>query len=99
MEGGRSPLCGLGKEGVGIWITRSPSHDGWDGAEVTPTLGGGIAALRPENVGEGGTLSPAGVLAAHKIMASSPDMDLATVSALRVGEGWPLVPAGASQCV
>ena len=28
---------------------------------------------------------PSGVLAAHKIMASSPDMDLATVSALRVG--------------
>lgn len=37
---------------------------------------------------EGGTLSPAGVLAAHKIMASSPDMDLATVSSLRVGAGW-----------
>lgn len=28
-----------------------------------------------------------GILAAHKIMASSPDMDLATVSALRVGAG------------
>lgn len=27
----------------------------------------------------------AGVLSAHKIMASSPDMDQATVSALRVG--------------
>lgn len=35
---------------------------------------------------EGGTV-PAGVLAAHKIMASSPDMDLATVSALRVSAG------------
>lgn len=34
---------------------------------------------------EGGILSPTGVLAAHKIMASSPDMDQATVSALRVG--------------
>lgn len=32
-------------------------------------------------------LSPVGVLAAHKIMASSPDMDLATVSALRVSAG------------
>lgn len=37
---------------------------------------------------EGGTLSLAGVLAAHKIMASSPDMDQATVSALRVGARW-----------
>lgn len=38
---------------------------------------------------DGRTVSPAGVLAAHKIMASSPDMDLATVSSLRVGAGWP----------
>lgn len=37
---------------------------------------------------EGRTLSPAGVLAAHKIMASSPDMDLGTVSSLRVGARW-----------
>lgn len=37
---------------------------------------------------EEGSLLPAGILAAHKIMASSPDMDLATVSALRVGAGW-----------
>lgn len=28
----------------------------------------------------------AGVLSAHKIIASSPEMDLPTVSALRVGE-------------
>ena len=48
-----------------------------------------------------GLLSPAGVVAAHKIMASSPDMDLATVSALRVGAGlegdWAAVPLEVGQ--
>lgn len=48
-----------------------------------------------------GLLSPAGVVAAHKIMASSPDMDMATVSALRVGAGlegdWAAVPLEVGQ--
>lgn len=37
---------------------------------------------------EEGILSLTGVLGAHKIMASSPDMDQSTVSALRVGARW-----------
>lgn len=43
------------------------------------------SAFLPSPSFEGRILFPAGVLAAHKIMASSPDMDQATVSALRVG--------------
>lgn len=45
---------------------------------------------------ERGILFSAGILAAHKITASSPDMDLATVSALRVGA---IVLAVVGHCV
>lgn len=84
----------LGKFGVRRWLLFYP---GVGGFLFFLGCGGGMPGLALRE----GLLTPAGVVAAHKIMASSPDMDLATVSALRVGAGlegdWEAVPQEVSQ--
>lgn len=84
----------LGKFGVRWWLLFYP---GVGGFLFFLGCGGGMPGLALRE----GLLTPAGVVAAHKIMASSPDMDLATVSALRVGAGlegdWEAVPLEVGQ--